>query len=70
MKQQSTADLSYERRKELNRLEKEISRLEEHKNDIEKQFASPDLSPERINELARQLAEVKSDREDKELRWM
>lgn len=65
-----SAGLSYEQRKELNRVEKEISRLEERKSEIEQLFATPDLSHERITELAKQLAEVKSAIEDKELRWM
>lgn len=62
--------LSYEERKELNRIEKEISRLEERKVEIENQFASPDIQPERIAALAKELAEVKEAIEEKEFRWM
>lgn len=62
--------LSFEQRKELNRLEKEISRLEEQKEVIHLKFSASDITPEQIKELSQSLAEVKEKIEEKELRWM
>ncbi len=62
--------LTFEQRKEMNRLEKEISKLEERKTEIEGKFADPGLTPERITELAKTLNEVKLQLEEKELKWM
>lgn len=62
--------LTYEQRKELNRLEKEIKKLEEKKEEIHRKFSEPGITPDEIAELSKQLAEVKEKIEDKEMRWM
>ncbi len=62
--------LTFEQRKELKRIEKDISRLEEKKTNLEGQFARPDITPEEITKLAKELAEVKEKIEEKEMLWM
>lgn len=63
--------LSYEQRKELNRLEKSISKLEEKKAKLHEQFNDPDsLTPEKIKELSIELEQVKEQIEEKEMQWM
>ena len=68
--QVKTQTLTYEQRKEMNRLEKEISKLEDKKSEIEHTFSDPDLPPERMKELGQKLQTVKDTIEEKELRWM
>lgn len=62
--------LSYEQRKELKRLEKEISKLEWKKEEITQRFNDPELSPDQIQELSIELGELKKQIEEKEERWM
>ena len=62
--------LSYEERKEYNRLEKQISVLEEKRGKITDQFNNPNLTPEEIQKLSIELGEVKNEIEEKEMRWM
>ncbi len=62
--------LSYQERKEMNRLEKEISRLEARKTEITEQFNDTGLTAERIEELSRELGELNQQLEDKETRWL
>ncbi|MEZ4991132.1 MAG: ABC-F family ATP-binding cassette domain-containing protein [Saprospiraceae bacterium] len=63
--------LSYEERKEMNKLEKEISKLEDKRKQLEAQFLdAAQLTPERITQLAKELDEVKEKIEEKELLWM
>ncbi|MCB0629503.1 MAG: ABC-F family ATP-binding cassette domain-containing protein [Lewinella sp.] len=63
--------LSYEERKEMNKIEKEISKLEDKKKQLEAQFLDAvQLTPERITQLAKELDEVKEKIEEKELLWM
>ena len=62
--------LTYEERKEFNRLEKQISVLEEKKEKITEQFNNPNLTPEEIEKLSIELGEVKNEIEEKEMRWM
>ncbi len=62
--------MSYEERKEMNRLEKEIKKLEERKADITEQFNSTTLTPEQIESLSRELSEVRDLIEEKEMRWL
>ncbi|GAB5553573.1 MAG: ABC-F family ATP-binding cassette domain-containing protein [Saprospiraceae bacterium] len=63
--------LSYEQRKQLNRLEKEISKLETKKVEVQGQFADVEnLTPERIKKLSIELEEIKAKIEDKEMAWM
>jgi ABC transport system ATP-binding/permease protein len=62
--------LSQEERKELRRLEKQILQLEERKGSLTEQFNAPDLAPEKITELSKELSIINEELEDKELRWM
>lgn len=63
--------LSYEQRKEMNRLEKAISKLEAHKEALHEQFNDTEnLSPEKIKELSIELEHIKEQIEEKELLWM
>ncbi|WP_420458697.1 ABC-F family ATP-binding cassette domain-containing protein [Neolewinella sp.] len=65
------APLSQEQRKAIRRVEGQISKLEARKADINRQFADmAALTPERIAELGRELAEVNEAIEEKELKWM
>ena len=61
--------LTYEERKAMNRLEKAIQKLEQHKAELHEAFTRPDLTPERIAELSKELAEVEAQLEEKELEW-
>lgn len=63
--------LTYEERKAMNKLEKEISKLEDKKKEVEAKFLETDqLTPARITELAKELDELKATIEEKELVWM
>lgn len=62
--------LTYEERKELNRLEKQISKLEDRKTEITEKFNNPDLTAEEIEKLSIELGDVKNEIEEKEFRWM
>jgi ATP-binding cassette subfamily F protein uup len=67
----STEGLTYEERKMMNKLEKEISKLEDKKKEVEAKFLETDqLTPARITELAKELDELKATIEEKELVWM
>jgi len=62
--------LSREDKKQVKRLEKQIEKLEEQKEKIIAQFNEPDLSPEKIEELSKELGAIKEQLEEKEMRWM
>ncbi len=62
--------LSQEARKEMNKLEKEIKRLEERKSEIMEQFNTDGLSPVQIEQLGRELSELSATLETKEMRWL
>ncbi|MCP9237386.1 ABC-F family ATP-binding cassette domain-containing protein [Lewinella sp. JB7] len=65
------APLTQEQRKAIRRVEGQIGKLEERKKGINEQFGNAAaLSPERIAELGRELAEVNEAIEEKELEWM
>ena len=69
--QDAKPGLTYEQRKLLNRLEKEISKLETKKTEVQEQFADVEnLTPERIKTLSIELEEIKAKIEDKEMAWM
>lgn len=65
-----TPEVSYEERKQYNRLLKEVEKLEKKKSEITEQFNDMSLSPEKIKELSIALSEVKEKIEEKELEWM
>ncbi|HFB99581.1 MAG TPA: ABC transporter ATP-binding protein, partial [Phaeodactylibacter sp.] len=62
--------ISYEERKEINRLEKQISKLEERKKEITEKFNNPNLTAEEIEKLSIELGEVNDGIDEKEMRWM
>lgn len=62
--------LTQEQRKEIKRLERKISKLEEKKAEITAAFDDTSLSAERITELSKELATVKDDIETLEMEWM
>ncbi len=63
--------LTQEQRKAIRRVEGQISKLEEKKKNINAQFNNiAALTPERIADLGRELAEVNEAIEEKELEWM
>ena len=62
--------LNFEQRKEMNRIEKEIQRLEEKKGQVSEQFNTNDLTPERILSLSKELQQLNDTIAEKELRWM
>ncbi|MBK9255148.1 MAG: ABC-F family ATP-binding cassette domain-containing protein [Saprospiraceae bacterium] len=61
--------MSFEQRKEFNRLEKEIKKLEEQKTEIIQKFDDPSLSPQKIMEWSDKLAAIQTQIEEKELKW-
>lgn len=66
----TVSKLSYEQRKELNRLEKEIEKLEEKKVEITKKFDDPGLGHEEIMKWSAELEKLQQQLEEKEMRWM
>ncbi|MCP3930434.1 MAG: ABC-F family ATP-binding cassette domain-containing protein [Bacteroidetes bacterium] len=62
--------LSYKDRKEIGRLEKEITKLEKRKAEIHERFSGSSITPEEIEKLSKELAELKEKIEEKEMRWM
>ncbi len=62
--------LSYAQRKEMNRLEKEIEKLENKKAEIIEQFNNPELEAPQIEKLSIELGELNKKLEEKEARWL
>ncbi len=62
--------LTQEQKKEVKRLEKSISKLEERKKMIGEKFNDTNLSPADIEKYGRELNELSSEIEEKELLWM
>ncbi len=62
--------MSYLERKEFNRLEKEIEKLEGRKAEIMGQFNDASLSGEQIEALSIELGEVNNAIDEKEMRWL
>lgn len=62
--------LSQEHRKEMNRLEKELKRIEERKAAIHGQFSTGELDPPAIEKLGKELAELQDALDEKEMRWL
>jgi ATP-binding cassette subfamily F protein uup len=68
--QAAASGLSQEERKEIKRLEKQISRLEERKAELSLQFNRTDLTPADIESLSREFNQINNEIEEKEMRWM
>lgn len=62
--------LTQEQKKEVKRLEKSINKLEEKKKMIGEKFNGTNLSPADIEKYGRELTELSSEIEEKELLWM
>ncbi|MCH2044102.1 MAG: ATP-binding cassette domain-containing protein [Saprospiraceae bacterium] len=60
----------HEARKELRKVERQVTRLEEKKKKITAQFDNPKLSQEDIVELSKELSQVEEELEEKEMEWM
>lgn len=67
---QKPSAISFEQRKEINKVEKDISKLEEKKKLITNAFDDPQLTPEKIQALSKELNEISSMIEEKELQWI
>lgn len=68
---QSGNGLSPEEKKELQRVEKDIAKLESRRKEVEAHFSDQEgLSPERIETLGKELAAIQNQIADKEMRWM
>lgn len=61
---------SQEERKEFKKIEKQIQKLEEDKAKITNLFNSPDVSPDKISEMSKQLNLIAAELEEKEMRWL
>ena len=62
--------LSYNERKEYNKLETEIAKLEEQKSTLQAEMNSGITDYEKLQELSEQFGEVKNQIEEKEMRWL
>lgn len=62
--------LSYNERKEYNKLETEIAKLEEQKSTLQAEMNSGITDYEKLQELSEQFEEVKNQIEEKEMRWL
>ena len=66
----SKSKITYEQRKEIQKIEKEIQRLQDKKNEITAKFDDNTLSPEKIMELSKELDKIHMQLEEKEEKWM
>jgi ATP-binding cassette subfamily F protein uup len=62
--------LSFNERKEYQKLEKAIEELEKKKAAIQTQMSNSDLNYEKLQELSETFASIKEEIEEKELRWL
>ncbi len=62
--------MSYLERKEYNRLEKEIEKLEKKKSEITEKFNDQNLSSEEIQKMSIELGEINNSIDEKEMRWL
>lgn len=62
--------LTFDQRKEMNRLEKEIQKLEEKKAQVADQFNRTDLTPDDIKKFSQEINQLTGQIEEKEMRWM
>ncbi|MCO6460875.1 MAG: ABC-F family ATP-binding cassette domain-containing protein [Saprospiraceae bacterium] len=66
----SNSAISYEDQKEIQRLERDLKKLEEEKAAITEKFNDPELSIEEIQKNSARLNEIDTIREDKEMQWL
>lgn len=69
-KEASQNKIQFEQRKELQKLEKEILKLENQKTEINLKFENPDLSPAEIMEWSEKLKLVQEQLDEKEMKWL
>jgi ATP-binding cassette subfamily F protein uup len=62
--------LTFDQRKEMNRIEKEIQKLEEKKAQVADQFNRMDLTPDEIKKFSQEINQLTGQIEEKEMRWM
>jgi ATP-binding cassette subfamily F protein uup len=62
--------LNYQEQKEFKKLEREIELLEVSKKTLQNHFVKSSLSPEKIIEISKELAQLSIDLEEKSLRWL
>ncbi len=62
--------LTFDQRKEMNRLEKEIQKLEEKKAQVANEFNRSDLSTDEIKKFSQEISQLGTQIEEKEMRWM
>lgn len=65
----SKGKISFEQRKEVAKLEKEIKKLEEKKNELTTKFEDASLSPDKIMEYAKELDQINTMLSEKEEKW-
>lgn len=66
---QAAKQLSHEERKAVKKLEKAIEKLEERKQVVTLKFVDADITPDQIAEMSKELADIKSQIEEKEEEW-
>ncbi len=62
--------ISREQRKAINRVENQIKKLENQKTELSAKFGDPNLNPDDIPALAKELEQIKQQIEEKEMEWM
>ncbi|MBD3617042.1 MAG: ABC-F family ATP-binding cassette domain-containing protein [Gracilimonas sp.] len=68
-KSDQTKKLSYNERRQYNKLEKEIAELEERKSAIETKLGNGNLDYQELDELSKEFEEIKNEIDDKTLIW-
>ncbi|SFU61792.1 ATP-binding cassette, subfamily F, uup [Pustulibacterium marinum] len=69
-KKDANSALSYNEQKEYSRIERDLKKLAEQKEEMEAKFADGTITPDKVNEASEKLQKVLDEIEEKELRWM
>lgn len=67
---QKAGAVAEEARKNIRRIEKQVQQLEEKKVKIVNSFDNPNLTPQQITDLSKELATIQEQIEEKEMEWM
>lgn len=70
IEEKAESTISYEERKEYNKLEKEIEKLEKKKKQLEADMYNHTSDQDKLLEITNEIAEIKEKVEEKEMRWM
>ena len=62
--------LSFNERREMEQLEKQVAQLEEEKRFIEEQLCSGTLSVEELTEMSKRLPVLNDELDEKTMRWL